>query len=84
MAENPTNSFSLLKRFLAERLSSPIGHFSFWAYLALAVVGFSGLGVWVEVFRLWRGTGDTHAVLTALYTYFPAVAVSAALQLDFG
>ena len=82
MADTTTNSFSLLKRFLTGRLFSPVGHFSFWVYLFLAVVGFSGLGVWVEVYRFWRGTGDMHAVLTALYTYFPAVAVSAALQLD--
>lgn len=60
----------------------PLGHVSFWTYFILAIIGLGAVGVWVELFR-WMLTAEsgTEGMLTAIYTYFPAVAAGATLQL---
>lgn len=82
MGSRSTNSFAPLKAFLLTRLETPLGHFSFWTYFILAIIGLGAVGVWVEVVR-WKlaPEPETSGILTAIYTYFPAVAAGATLQL---
>ncbi|MDP1735392.1 MAG: hypothetical protein Q8L44_13620 [Sulfuritalea sp.] len=82
--QGPENggSFRLLWAFIYSQLKTPLPHFSFWAYLLVAVLGAGALGFWVELVRFWRGDSDTAAVLTAVYTFFPALAAGATLQMS--
>lgn len=82
MAGEVKNSFRLLRDYLYEQLAAPLNQFSFWAYLVLAVVIFGGLGVWVEVYKLVRHSpAGVGGFLSALYTYFPAIAFASSMQL---
>lgn len=82
MASRGTNSFASLKAFLLTRLSTPLGHVSFWTYFILAIIGLGAVGVWVEIVRwMLAPEAETSGILTAIYTYFPAVAAGATLQL---
>lgn len=77
------NSFELLGDFLSERWRTPIGHVSFWTYLLIAIVGAGAVGVWVEIVRwMLSPKNEASGILTAIYTYFPAIAAGAALQLQ--
>lgn len=82
MRSRGTNSFDPLKAFLLDRLLTPLGHFSFWTYFILAIIGLGAVGVWVEVVR-WKlaPEPETSGIITAIDTYFPAVAAGATLQL---
>lgn len=75
------NSFAPLGAYLWHQLRTPLGQVSFWTYLILAVWGFGGLGVWVEVIKHVRGADNIESILTAIYTYFPAVAFGSSMQL---
>ncbi len=75
-------SWTMLGAYIRSQIRSPIPHFSFWVYLFVAVLGAGALGFWVEVIRLLRGDSDTGSVLTAIYTFFPALAAGATLQMS--
>ncbi|MGK5007208.1 hypothetical protein [Janthinobacterium sp. LB2P70] len=75
------NSFRPLATYLRTQLATPLGQFSFWTYLLIAVWGIGGLGIWVELIKHARGAGNSEGILTAIYTYFPAVAVGSSMQL---
>lgn len=47
----------------------------------MAVWGFGGLGIWVEVIKHLKGEQNIDSILTAIYTYFPAVAFGSSMQL---
>lgn len=82
MENRGSNSFAPLMAFLRHRFSTPLGHFSFWTYFVLAVIALGAVGIWVEVVRWWLAPEpDPSGILTAIYTYFPAVAAGATLQL---
>ena len=72
----------MLGAYIRSQVRSPIPHFSFWVYLVIAVLGAGALGFWVELIRFFRGTSNTASVLTAVYTFFPALAAGAALQMS--
>jgi hypothetical protein len=77
-----SNSFIPLKEFVVERWKTPFGHVSFWVYLTVAIVGAGGVGIWVECVRwLLSSKNESDGVLTAIYTYFPAIAAGSALQM---
>lgn len=81
MADNHS-SFSLLLNELSSRSKAPVGQFSFWVYLWVAVIGVGAIGVWVELSRaLDAKEFDPNGIITAIYTYFPAIAAGSALQL---
>lgn len=77
-----TNSFVLLWRYLRKQVLLPLDQFSFWAYFIFAVVILGGMGLWIEVGR-YLLTQDPRAepVLTAIYTYFPAIAFASSFEL---
>jgi hypothetical protein len=82
MANHANSSFEQLGAFLWERLSTPVGHVSFWTYFVLAIVIFGAAGIWVEAYRFFIAPQpEPSGILTAIYTYFPAVAAGATLQL---
>ncbi len=77
-----TSSFPLLRAELSKRWNTPIGHISFLTYLLVAIVGAGAVGIWVEIIRAYLSEKhETENILTAIYTYFPAIAASAALQM---
>ena len=76
------NSFAPLREFISERWNTPFGHVSFWVYFLVAIVGAGAVGIWVECVRwLLPSKNESDGVLTALYTYFPAIAAGSALQM---
>jgi hypothetical protein len=81
---NGSGGWQYLTQEVKRRLSAPVGHFTFWAYLLAGIVGASAFGVWYELLPLLLGRqGSNEAVFTALLTFFPALAGSSALQLVF-
>lgn len=72
---------------LGERTAKPIRHPSFVVFFACAVLGLGALGVWLELYsyiypdRGGYANRETDALRTALLTFFPAVAGTAAMQL---
>lgn len=79
--EQKGNSFAALWKYLRDQLSAPVGHVSFWFYLIGAIVVVGGLGVWVEVYQATQRP-NAPSVLTAIYTYFPAVAAAGSFQMN--
>lgn len=73
------SSIPILCGELKRRLRTPIGQVSFWTYFIVAIAGFGALGVWVEVVR---ASPAPDGLLTAIYTYFPAIAAGSALQMQ--
>lgn len=71
----------MLWDYLGTQLTSPLLHFSFWVYLIGAVVLSGGIGIWVEIARHMQGEENAAAISTALYTFYPALAVGAIAQL---
>lgn len=81
---NGSGGWQYLTKEVKRRLSAPVGHFTFWAYLLAGIVGASAFGVWYELLPVLLGRqGSNEAVFTALLTFFPALAGSSALQLVF-
>lgn len=77
------SSIPLLGAELKRRFLTPIGQVSFLTYFIVAIVGFGALGIWVEVARAAASTQfEPDGLLTAIYTYFPAIAAGAALQMQ--
>lgn len=76
------SSFPLLIQELSRRWKAPIGQFSFWVYLIVSVIGVGAIGIWVEVSRAFDASKfDSNGLITAIHTYFPAIAAGSALQL---
>ncbi|HQV12513.1 MAG TPA: hypothetical protein PKW52_14310 [Nitrospira sp.] len=76
------SSFPLLLQELGRRWKAPVGQVSFWVYLAVSVLGVGAIGIWVEVSRAVDASKfDANGLVTAIYTYFPAIAAGSALQL---
>ena len=77
-----TSSFPLLFAELGNRWKAPQGQVSFWVYLILAIILAGAIGVWVEVYRAFNAEKfDAAGIITAIYTYFPAIAAGSAIQL---
>ncbi len=74
-----------LQRELGRRFFGPMGHFTFWVYLIVGIVGFAGFGFWYEALPLMlsRPGSSSAGVFTAMLTFFPALAGSSVLQLLF-
>jgi hypothetical protein len=78
------NSFGPLGAELKRRLLAPIGQVSFWVFFLLGVVLFSASGVWVELGKYGLAeNGNLNGVRTAIYTFFPALACTATMQIIF-
>lgn len=77
-----TGSIRLLRAYLRDRFKTPYGHVTFWFYFVMAIIVFGGLGIWVEIAKSLSPEGDIKGLITAIYTYFPAVAAAAAFQID--
>jgi hypothetical protein len=78
---NNWNSFDALGQFILSRLKGPAGHFSFWVYLVLAVAGFGAFGVCAVLYDVRSETWELKSLFSALYTYFPAIAMASAFDL---
>lgn len=71
--------YELKSRFLA-----PVGQVSFWVFLFLGVILFSACGVWVELGKYgFSSPGNLDGVRTAIYTFIPALACTATMQIIF-
>jgi hypothetical protein len=84
MALRSINSFVLLGRDLRDRLTSPVGSFTFWTFVLFGVVMFGGLAIWIEIVKYSFGLAGTvsgEGIRTAVNTYFPAVGCAAAQQI---
>ncbi|WP_139791112.1 hypothetical protein [Chromobacterium violaceum] len=67
---------------LKRRFYTPIGQMTFWTFFLVAVIGIGALGLWVECYKAWPfWENKTDGILTAIYTYFPAIAGGSALQM---
>ena len=77
----PTNSFVMLWVYVRGQFQAPIRHFTFWVYLFLAILGLGALGIYVELYRLLNSPSNWGGLLTAIYTYIPAIAAGAWLQM---
>lgn len=76
------SSFPPLLQELGRRWKAPVGQVSFWVYLTVSVIGVGAIGIWVEVSRAFDASKfDASGLITAIYTYFPAIAAGSALQL---
>lgn len=75
------NSFVMLGAYLRGQLLAPVRHVSFWVYLIIAIFVAGALGIYVELFKFMNGASDLGGLLTAIYTYFPAIAAGAGLQM---
>ena len=76
------SSFPLLFEELGNRWKAPQGHVSFWVYLILAIILAGAIGIWVEVYRAFNiDKFDATGIITAIYTYFPAIAAGSSIQL---
>lgn len=70
-----------------ERTTRPAKHPSFVLFFMCAVLGLGALGIWLELFSyIYPESGEypsreTDALRTAILTFFPAVAGTAAMQL---
>lgn len=88
--KSPKKSKNLYKQLLDEALGrtlKPWRHPSFVFFFAIAVFGFSALGIWIELFNyiypdraVWPAN-RSDPLRTAILTFFPAVAGTAAMQL---
>lgn len=80
---NPTiTPMMLLQDELSKRWNTPLGHISFLTFLIVAIVGLGALGIWVEIIRAFSVSKyETDNILTAIYTYFPAIAAGSVLQM---
>ena len=84
MSIRSINSFAPLKRELLNRLTSPVGSFTFWTYAILGIGICGGLAIWIELAKYTfglAGTTSADGLRLAVITYFPAVGCAAAQQL---
>lgn len=88
MANHPGASNWLLYRKLTAELRrrtiEPVAHPSFVAYFLVAIVGFGGLGVWLELYRYIYAAQPApplDGLRVAINTFYPTLAGAASLQL---
>jgi hypothetical protein len=75
--------YTALGRQLVRRTIDPLGYPSFAIYLLVGVIGFGGLGFWIELYRFVNASSaqaSLDAARIALVTLFPALVGSCALQ----
>ena len=83
----PKGLYQEIAEELRERTARPFRHPSFVVFFVCAVLGLGALGIWLELFsyiypdRTVYPNSETDALRTALLTFFPAVAGTAAMQL---
>ncbi len=85
MTEGTESSYYvILRQKLGRRTREPLRHPSFVIYLLVAVFGFGGLGLWIELYRYVNAPPEAKASLdaarVAMMTLFPALVGSTALQ----
>lgn len=85
--ETSRSLFRELRKEIVERTLKPLKHPSFVIYFLIAVLGCSALGIWLELYAYiypnpmhWPAR-PTDALRTAILTFFPVVAGTAAMQL---
>lgn len=77
-----TGSIQLLWVYIISQFKTPCGHVTFWFYFVIAIIFLGGLGIWVEVLKALPKSTITDGLITSIFTYFPAVAAAAAIQID--
>jgi hypothetical protein len=78
------NSFVPLWREITRRATAPLGQFTYWAFFILGVVICSACGLWFELGKYYfLPTKSLDGIQTAIFTFFPAVACPASMQLNF-
>lgn len=82
----PLFFFKELKREISRRTLRPCYHPSFIIFFLIAVLGFSASGIWLELYAYVYPVPEDaspklDALRTAVITFFPAVAGTAAMQL---
>lgn len=74
----------LWNRFL-RRLARSGRQVTFWVFAVVVIIGASGVGIWLEAYKEWQQPTLVHAgILTAVFTYFPAICAGAVMQIVFG
>ena len=68
---------------LLRRTRQPWKHVSLIGFLLIAIIGFGGMGIWVEIIKItkadeYRGTNE---LFIAVATFYPALIGSSSLQL---
>ena len=82
MSQDLSASIELLYRDTRRRLCAPVKSVTFYAHLLLAVLVCGGLGIWNTLYQCkLNSQWDTFTIAAALYTYFPAVAAAALIEL---
>jgi len=82
MSQDLTASIELLWRDARRRLWAPVKSVTFYAHLLLAVLVCGGLGIWNTLYQCkLNGQWDMLNIAAALYTYFPAIAAAALIEL---
>lgn len=81
LSRSSRNSFGLLWAYLRGQFEAPVGSVSFWVYLVVAILGLGALGIYVELYKFSNVSCNSESLLTAIYTYFPAVTAGAWLQM---
>ncbi|MCE9610334.1 MAG: hypothetical protein K8R23_09090 [Chthoniobacter sp.] len=82
MSQDLTASIDLLFRDTRRRLCAPVRSVTFYAHLLLAVLVCGGLGIWNALYQCkLMEQWDMFNIAASLYTYFPAVAAAALIEL---
>ncbi|WP_338713140.1 hypothetical protein WAC51_01330 [Stenotrophomonas geniculata] len=85
--QTPKGLYREIADELRERTTKPAKHPSFVLFFLFAVLGLGALGIWVELYSYIYPESGKHAIQgtdglrTAMLTFFPAVAGTAAMQL---
>lgn len=74
-----------LRNWLVTRTVEPTRSVPFVFYVLLGPFLFGGLQIWVEILKWWHSgmRPEYSGLITAISTFFPALAGSTALQLVF-
>ncbi|MBH8581092.1 hypothetical protein [Bisbaumannia pacifica] len=82
--DNKSNGFSSIRNELCRRTKQPLGQFTFWMYMLIAVVVLGGAGIWYELVMLINEGGRGYGSLKmALLTFSPAVVGTSSLLMIF-
>ena len=86
-AQSEWKLFGELWNEICNRTTEPARHPSFVFFFSIAVILFGGLGIWVELFAYCLpdphplDPGPSDAIRTAIITFFPVIAGTAAMQM---
>lgn len=82
MSQDLTASIGLLCSDTRRRLCAPVRSVTFYAHLLIAVLVCGGLGIWNTLYQCkLNSQWDLLNIAAALYTYFPAIAAAALIEL---